>query len=58
MGYCLHPYLTAKGAINALKRAMKERFVKDSLIHHSDRGVQYCCFEYILQLKKAGIKSV
>lgn len=56
MGYCLHPYLTAQGAVNALKMAMKERAVADPLIHHSDRGVQYCCFEYILRLKKAGIK--
>lgn len=56
MGYCLHPYLTAQGVVNALKMALKERSVGDSLIHHSDRGVQYCCFEYILRLKKAGIK--
>ncbi|MET3113230.1 transposase InsO family protein [Pedobacter sp. CG_S7] len=56
MGYCLHPYLTAQGMVNALKMAMKERSVADPLIHHSDRGVQYCCFEYILRLKKAGIK--
>ena len=26
-----------------------------SLIHHSDRGVQYCSYKYVLMLKKAGI---
>ena len=36
--------------------ALRERNDGEQLIHHSDRGVQYCCFEYILRLKKAGIK--
>lgn len=56
MGYCLHPYLTAQGVVNALKMALRERNDGDGLIHHSDRGVQYCCFEYILRLKRAGIR--
>ena len=55
MGYCLHPYLTAQGVVNALKMALKERSVGDSLIHHSDRGVQYCCDAYVDMLKSHGI---
>jgi putative transposase len=56
MGYCLHPHLSAQGAINALKMALQVRPAPDTLKHHSDRGVQYCSFEYTLRLKKAGIK--
>jgi len=56
MGYCLHPQLTAQGAIKALQMALKEKPAPNTLIHHSDRGVQYCSFDYILRLKKAGVK--
>ena len=27
----------------------------ESLIHHSDRGIQYCCKEYVKTLQKAGV---
>ncbi|WON95059.1 IS3 family transposase [Sphingobacterium sp. UGAL515B_05] len=56
MGYCLHPQLTAQGAIKALQMALKEKPAPNTLIHHSDRGVQYCSFDYIVRLKKAGVK--
>jgi len=53
MGYCLHPYLTNEGTINALKMALKNRTQSDQLLmHHSDRGVQYCSYDYIKMLNK------
>jgi putative transposase len=52
MGYCLHPYLNNEGALRALKMALSQRTKTTSLIHHSDRGVQYCSFEYVDILRK------
>lgn len=38
-------------AIEALNMALKQRKSKESLIHHSDRGTQYCASKYIALLK-------
>lgn len=57
MGYSVRGDLKAKGPLDALKMAIKSAG-KDKLgglIHHSDRGVQYCCDDYITMLKQAGI---
>lgn len=44
--------LNASGAISALNQAIKSRMYPNTpLIHHSDRGLQYCCDEYQTQLK-------
>lgn len=58
MGYSLCPTLEAIGCIEALEMAIANR-KKDSpyhLIHHSDRGIQYCSAKYIEILLKEGIK--
>jgi transposase InsO family protein len=55
MGYCLHPYLTNDGCINALTMALQNRSGDLPLIHHSDRGVQYCSYDYIVLLNKSKI---
>ena len=55
MGYCLHPYLTNEGTISALNMAIKNRSGDLSLTHHSDRGVQYCSFDYVRLLNKERI---
>jgi transposase InsO family protein len=55
VGYCLAKTLAAEIALNALKMAIKERNT-DDLIHHSDKGIQYCCSEYINLLKENNIK--
>jgi transposase InsO family protein len=47
VGYKLHPTLHAEGAIDALQMAVKDEKRTDKLIHHSDRGVQYCCGDYV-----------
>lgn len=56
VGYHLHTNLSAEGSLKALDMALKGRtkFLRE-LIHHSDRGTQYCSFEYVLELRKAEI---
>lgn len=53
VGWALDETLQATGPIAALKMALKT--VNDcppsGLIHHSDRGVQYCCRDYVSLLK-------
>jgi putative transposase len=57
MGYALCETLEATGPLAALKMALGQRRRLSSfvLIHHSDRGVQYCCSEYIDILQKENI---
>lgn len=48
VGYCLHPSLESAGCIEALNMALSNRMFTDRmLIHHSDRGVQYCSSSYV-----------
>jgi putative transposase len=57
VGYCVHDSLSVKGCISALQLALHNRKdKKETLIHHSDRGVQYCCHAYVKLLKKHKIK--
>jgi transposase InsO family protein len=57
MGYALCETLKAIGPIEALMMAIKERLENSPhiLIHHSDRGVQYCSAEYVDILTKENI---
>ena len=56
VGYALCKTLEAEGSLKALRMAMGfyNRYNVDlsSLIHHSDRGVQYCSKLYVGMLKK------
>jgi len=57
MGYHVHPTLETNGPLEALKMALKNRIYPASkLIHHSDRGIQYCCHEYTGFLDKHQIQ--
>lgn len=57
MGYHVHPTLKTEGPLQALKMALKNRSHPETrLIHHSDRGKQYCSEEYIKLLKRNGIR--
>jgi len=47
VGYHLSRDLSAKGCINALKMGLTNNRNIQNLIHHSDRGMQYCCNEYV-----------
>ena len=47
MGFNVSNSLHAEGTVKALKQALKKRMYKtEQLIHHSDRGLQYCCEDY------------
>lgn len=57
MGYNVSNSLNASGAVAALKMALKNRnYKKEALIHHSDRGIQYCGDDYQQVLEKHSIK--
>lgn len=47
--------LEAVGCIRALKMAMHHGYCRGA-IHHSDRGIQYCCGDYISCLRRGGIR--
>ena len=58
VGYCLWPTLAAKGCVTALEMALEKlprHRVNGGLIHHSDRGIQYCCTDYVQRLKASHI---
>lgn len=47
VGYDVSDSLNVSGSLRALEMAIKnEDYYKDPLIHHSDRGLQYCSNEY------------
>jgi IS30 family transposase len=53
VGYKLHPDLSKEGCIYALQMAVSNLKSDDKhIIHHSDRGSQYCSDEYVRILKK------
>jgi transposase InsO family protein len=56
VGFYLSKDLTANGPLQALKMALKANQNITGLIHHSDRGVQYCCDAYVKILKRKKIK--
>jgi transposase InsO family protein len=57
VGYDVSSSLSAEGAIRALKMGLKQRaYLKQELIHHSDRGFQYCCDEYQSVLNKRDVR--
>jgi putative transposase len=57
MGYELGDSLKTVHCENALKRAIKSRSYPDKeLIHHSDRGFQYCSDRYVSKLKESNIE--
>jgi len=57
IGYCVHSTLQASGAIKSLQMALgnTEASTVKGCIHHSDRGIQYCCDAYIALLNKKSI---
>lgn len=46
--------LESMGCVKALEKAVSEMPEGASPIHHSDRGCQYCCHEYVNLLHKHG----
>ena len=56
IGWALDDHLEARLALAALDMALAARNpAPDSLIHHSDRGVQYACGDYTQRLRGRGV---
>ena len=55
VGYHVHPTLQTEEVAQALKMALKARKTDLPLIHHSDRGLQYCANYYQDLHRKHGI---
>lgn len=55
VGWELALDLSTEHALTALKMAVKSLDKEHNLTHHSDRGTQYCCHEYIDLLNKNNI---
>ena len=57
VGWALHESLDTEGPLRALKMAIANfgSYGLKGLIHHSDRGCQYCSQEYVNVLKENGM---
>jgi putative transposase len=55
VGYHLRRDLSSEGCMHALKMSLQSRSSRESLIHHSDRGSQYCCRAYVDELVKHNV---
>lgn len=56
VGYKLSDDMSAENVVEAMKMAIRNRKSTLPLIHHSDRGLQYCSKTYQDVLNKHGIK--
>lgn len=57
VGFNVSDSLSVEGSLKALAMAISNRMHKElELIHHSDRGLQYCCKRYQELLAKNNIK--
>lgn len=55
VGYHLSQNLKVQGCLISLNKAMSSRITNNPLIHHSDRGIQYCCGPYVSTLLQNNI---
>ena len=56
VGYDISNSLELAGCLRALKKALANTKPADGLIHHSDRGAQYCSNQYVRILKNKDFK--
>jgi len=56
-GYHLSDSLANEAAIKALKNALEQIPDPKGVIHHTDRGVQYCCHDFLDELRKYQMRS-
>jgi len=56
VGFDVSDTLELTGSLRALKLALRRSSNIKGLIHHSDRGVQYCSNQYVNELKKKNIR--
>lgn len=55
VGWHVGETLEATGCVQALERAFLELPEHSKPTHHSDRGCQYCCHEYVNRLRARGL---
>lgn len=55
VGYHCAESLESRGAQQTLEMALEELPAQARPIHHSDRGCQYCCHEYVERLQQRGL---
>ena len=55
VGYDCSDRLESEGCLRSLAQAIEQLPPGYSVIHHSDRGSQYCCHAYVEMLKSAGL---
>ena len=51
VGWYLSHDLSAYGCVQSLSMALKQKPREAKVIHHSDRGIQYCSWEYVCVLQ-------
>jgi transposase InsO family protein len=57
VGWAIADHLRAELALEALDMALATRRIEPGkLVHHSDRGIQYACGDYITRLLDSGIE--
>jgi transposase InsO family protein len=56
VGFDISDSLEAEGCKRALKKALSVVKESKGIIHHSDRGIQYCCKAYIKILKSKNME--
>lgn len=57
IGFDVSDSLELAGCLRALQKAMWHAWLATGLVHHSDRGIQYCSNQYVNELKKRDIKK-
>jgi putative transposase len=55
VGWSVSRQLNSELAEKALEMALRQRRPAAGLVHHSDRGVQYACGDYVKRLESCGI---
>lgn len=56
VGHHVHDNLKTASVVQAFKKALRSRNAAADLIHHSDRGVQYCSAQYQAVHQKHGVR--
>jgi len=56
VGYDISDTLELTGCLRALQQALRQARPAAGLVHHSDRGVQYCSNQYVNELKKHKVR--
>ena len=53
MGYHLSDDMSAESVVKAMRMAIRKRITSTQLVHHSDRGIQYCSSLYQTELRSS-----